>query len=363
MFFITGGTGAIGGPLVEALTGDSSPVLLLTREPFVATRPGVKVIKGNVLEREVLGMTSHDAAFVRANATTILHAAAMTRFDAPLDVARSVNVDGTRHVLDFAASCPRLQRLCALSTIYVAGRRTGLICESDLDHACGFVNAYEQSKFEAEQLLREWMPRLPIIVCRLSTVLGDSAQGTVGRLAAIHHAIRFLYHSLLPMIPGSPGSPVDLIATDYAVAAVRHLSGAGFVAGSTFHICAGAETVSEDELIDLVIDAFLRYRPAWRRRRIDKPAIVELETFELFRQSVEAVADQGLRAPVAVLGHFAPQLAFPKRFSDEACRSALEAIGVIRPSIRQTVTKVVEYLIAHNWSGVTDRVGEGLPGE
>ena len=359
MIFLTGGTGAIGGPLVDALTEDPAPVFLLAREPSLANRPGITPIKGNIVERNALGMTSAYAAFVRANVTTIIHAAAMTRFDATLDVARRVNVEGTRNVLEFAATCPRLERICALSTIYVAGRRTGLIGESDLDHSCGFVNAYEQSKFEEEQLLRERMPRLPIVVCRLSTVLGDSTHGTVRRLAAIHHAIRFLYHSLLPMIPGSPDSPVDLISTDYAVSAVRHLSTAGFVPGRTFHICAGDETVSEDELIDLVIEAFLRYRPAWRRRRIEKPAIVELETFELFRQSVEAVADQGLRAPVAVLGHFAPQLAYPKRFSDEGCRSALRAAGIVRPSIRQTATKVIEYLIAHNWGGVVNGIVEG----
>jgi hypothetical protein len=74
------------------------------------------------------------------------------------------------------------------------------------------------------------------------------------------------------------------------------------------------------------------------------------------------VADQGLRAPVAVLGHFAPQLAFPKRFDDEGCRSALQGAGIIRPSIAQTATKVVEFLIAHNWGSVADGVAEGAVG-
>jgi long-chain acyl-CoA synthetase len=360
MILITGGTGAIGAPLVDALLADSSPILLLARDPR-AVPPGVRVIEGD-LEHGGLGMRADDAAFVKANVTTIIHAAALTRFDASLDLARRVNVQGTHNVLEVAAACPRLQHLCALSTIYVAGRRTGLIREPDLDHSYGFVNAYEQSKFEAERLLREWMPRLPIAVCRLSTALGDSVHGTVSRPAAIHHAIRFLYHSLLPMIPGSSDSPVDLISTDYAIAAVRHLSTAGFVAGGTFHICAGSETISQDELIDLVIAAFLRYRPAWRRRRIEKPAIVELDTFELFRQSVEAVADEGLRAPVAVLGHFAPQLAFPKRFDDERCRAALELAGIVRPPIPQITTKVVEYLIAHNWGSVAKGVAEGAVG-
>ena len=349
MILMTGGTGAIGVLLSDALLQDSSPVFLLAREQVVDGRPGVRTFRGNICAGETLGMTAEDAGFVRAHATTIVHAAALTRFDAPLDTLRHTNVEGTRNVLAFAAGCPHLERLCALSTVYVAGRRTGVIYESELEHACGFVNAYERSKFETEQVLRAWMSRLPIAVCRLSTVVGDSQRGTVRRFAAIHHAIRFLYHSLLPMIPGSPESPVDLISTDYAISALRHLLSTGFAPGSTFHVCAGTDTVSEDELIDMAIDAFLRYRPAWRRRRIEKPAIVELGTFELFRESVEAVADQGLRAPVSVLGQFAPQLAYPKRFDDDGCRSALAAAGIRRPSIEETVTKVIEHLIAHHW--------------
>jgi nucleoside-diphosphate-sugar epimerase len=359
---ITGGTGAIGWPLAAALAPDASAVFSLARGATPVSRPDLRAVRGDILEPDSLGMAPDVATVVRARVTRIVHAAALTRFDAPLGEVRRVNVDGTRHVLAFASSCPRLRGVCALSTIYVAGRRTGRILESELEHDSGFVNAYEQSKYEAERVLREWMPRLPIAVCRLSTVLGDSASGEVYRLAAVHHAIRFLYHSLLPMIPGAPDSPVDLIATDYAVAAVRHLSGDGFVAGGTFHVSAGADTVSERELIDLVVDAFVRYRPAWRRRAIEKPVIVDLDTFELFRRSVDAVADQTLRAPVAVLAHFAPQLSFPKRFEDAECRMALAASGIVRPPIRETLTRVVEHLIEHNWTSGEDRAAQRTHG-
>jgi hypothetical protein len=161
------------------------------------------------------------------------------------------------------------------------------------------------------------------------------------------------------MIPGGPRSPVELIPTEYAVAAISHLSGAGFAPGRTFHVSAGHEAPGEQEVIDLVIDAFLRYRPAWRRRAIEPPAIVELETFELFRQSVEAVADSTLRASVAVLGHFAPQLAFPKVFDDAACRAALAPQAIDRPPVGQTIQAVVRYLIEHNWGAGLAPYGQG----
>jgi long-chain acyl-CoA synthetase len=346
---VTGGTGSIGLPLVESLVRDGAVVVVLARGPAAGAPPGVQIVRGEIQGDDTLGLDHGTCAQIRGRVSTIIHAAALTRFDAPLESARAVNVEGTRHVLAFARRCPNLQRVCALSTVYVAGKRTGRILEGELEHGRGFVNAYERSKYETEQLLRESMTRLPIAVCRLSTAVGDSRTGTVRRPAAIHHAIRFLYHSLLPMIPGSPESPVDLIATDYAVAAIRHLAGEGFVPGRTFHVCSGGDALSEAALVDLAVDAFLRYRPAWRRRAIEKPAIVELETFELFRRSVEAVADPALRAAVAVLAPFAPQLSFAKVFDDELCRQALAAADIVRPPIRETMMNVVQYLIENNW--------------
>ena len=393
MILLTGATGAFGAPLTEALLRAGTPVALLARNgdtqrfgktgtlnvfrktgtlnfsesdrakklsvPVLPETLSVPVFPADILHGEALGMDDRSVAFLRERVTTIVHAAALTRFDAPLDLARRVNVDGTRHVLEFASRCPSLERFCALSTIYVAGRRTGDVLEPELEHDAGFVNAYEQSKYEAEQLLRAWMPRLPIAICRLSTILGDSGSGRVHRVAAIHQSIRFLYHSLLPMIPGAPDSPVDLIATDYATDAIRHLAGAGFAPGRTVHVCAADGAVAEAELIDLAIAAFLRYRPAWRRRRIEKPSIVRLETFNLFRDSVEAVADPALRASVGVLGHFAPQLAYPKRFDDRECRAALAGTGIVRPSIRDTIDNVIGHLITHQWGAAGNDADAG----
>jgi nucleoside-diphosphate-sugar epimerase len=347
LVLVTGGTGAIGAPLAETLSSQA-PVAVLARHA-AAGPAGVELLCGDIT-RDRLGLATPEWSSLRARTTTIVHAAALTRFDAPLAAARAVNVEGTRHVLEFAAECPRLERICALSTVHVAGRRTATILEHELTHDRGFVNSYERSKYDAEQLLREWMPRLPIAICRLSTALGDSRSGAVRRPAAIHQAVRFLYNSLLPMVPGAPDAPVDLIATDYAVAAIGHLSGAGFVAGRSFHVCAANEAIGEQALLDHVIECFLRHRPAWRRRAIAPPDIVPLPTFELFRESVEAVADSTLLASVRTLGHFAPQLAYPKVFDDTGCQAAVREAGIVRPPIQQTADAVVKYLIEHNWS-------------
>src|SRR5439155_19750080 len=126
-----------------------------------------------------------DAEAVSSRVTAIVHAAANTRFDAPLPEARAANVDGTRHVLEFARRCPRLDRVVALSTTHVAGRRTGTILEDDLEHDAEFVNTYEATKYEAERELRAAMRDLPIAVARISTVTGDSCSGALGKKGAI----------------------------------------------------------------------------------------------------------------------------------------------------------------------------------
>jgi len=83
----------------------------------------------------------------------IVHGAACVAFSAARDQELfRVNVLGTRHALDLAT---RLQvPLVFISTAYVAGNRQGVVHEHELDQGQGFNNAYEQSKAEAEGLVR-----------------------------------------------------------------------------------------------------------------------------------------------------------------------------------------------------------------
>jgi nucleoside-diphosphate-sugar epimerase len=347
---MTGATGALGRPLLAALRAHETVArvhVLARRDEPGLVAPGTEIIRGD--------LSSCDRC--PTDVTAILHAAADTRFSAPLDAARAANVEGTRSLLRFAERCPKLERIGFLSTCHVAGRRTGTIRADELDHAAGFVNHYEQSKYEAELLLRSRMGALPIAVYRLSTVFGDSRTGDVGRRGGIHQALRFFYHSLAPMIPGRPDSPVDLIASDYAVAAVTHLFCERFDAGATAHLCAGVDTLPLAELLDLTHACFVRDRPAWRTRAIEIPPIVDLATFELFARSVEEIGDSALRQCVAAIEHFAPQLAFPKHFDDTACRQTLDDAGIVRPRVRDFYPRVISHLIETRWgSPVADAV-------
>lgn len=348
---VAGATGMIGQALVPLLArrNDVGAIFALTHAcEYMGSSCKVTAVRGDVTAGPALGITPESSREILDRTNVIVHAAANTRFSASLDEARTVNLEGTQNLLAFASHCRRLKAFAALSTVHVAGKRTGTICEEDLEHTSGFVNSYEQSKYEAELLLRESMSTLPISVLRLSTVLG-STTGEVRRMAAIHQALRLYYNSLAPMIPGKQDSLVDLIAVDYAAGAVEHFAVEDFLAGRTFHICGGENALTLARLLELTREAFLRYRPSWRKRAIEMPAIVDLPTFELFARSVEEVGDNILRSSVAIIKHFVPQLVYSKIFSDVECARSLRAKGLLKPSVLEFYPQVVRWLVESGW--------------
>lgn len=353
---VTGGTGTLGRELVRRLAVESSTprVVVLSRsarDPDPGFPSGIRVVQGDLLAGPGMGLSASVREELSADVTDILHCAAETRFTLPLEEARAINVGGTRSLLEFAEGCPSLRRIGCFSTVYVAGQRTGRFTEDDLeDGGSGFVNSYEQSKNEMEREIRERMGDLPIAVYRLSTLIGDSTTGAVTGFNAFHHALRLLYLGLAPMIPGDPAHRIDVVAVDHVADAACWLFGRRFEAGRTYHLCSGPERSSSlAELIDAVVEAFHRFRPEWRRRGIERPAIVDLPTYELFARSVEETGNEILlRATRAVQG-FAYQLAYPKTFDRNATEATLEGSGLRPPPVLEYLPKVVRWCLENEW--------------
>jgi nucleoside-diphosphate-sugar epimerase len=348
---ITGGTGMIGRQLVARICAEAivEKVFVLSRtEPTLPPHPKLEMVHGDV-ERPDLGIGPLTRSALTQSITTIIHGAALTSFSSELAAARAVNVEGTEWVLQLAVDCLRLRGFCHLSTVYVCGKRTGKVCEIELEHSSGFVNSYEQSKYEAEQLVQAESYRLPTSIVRLSTVIGDSESGTVTKLGGIHHAMRMVFHGLAPFVPGRKDSAVDLIPLDYAVESVTLLGLQQFVPGTTWHVCGAEDVLSLEEFLDVTVRLFYQNRPAWRKRAIEMPAIVNLETFQLFVKSVEEVGDSAIVNSVAALKHFVPQLAYPKRISDTETQAVLRPAGVVRAGMRDCYPKVIRFLLENNW--------------
>jgi nucleoside-diphosphate-sugar epimerase len=352
---VTGGTGTLGRELVARFArADDASVVVLARgaaRPRAAVLPsGVRTLTGDVRHGATLGLDETERAALRESVTDIVHCAADTTFNRPLADARATNVSGTQAVLAFAKECQRLRRVACFSTVYVAGRTTGCFTEHDVGGTDGFVNSYEQSKSEMETVVCEAMRELPIAIYRLSTIIGDSRTGEVVGFNAIHHALRLLYQGLAPMVPGRETGLVDLVPTDFAADASYHLFEREFSAGATYHLCAGAaRSATLGALLDATMTAFERYRPAWRKRSIARPAIVELETYELFVRSVEEAGNQVLLQATRAVQAFAYQLAYPKVFDARRADGVLAPAGIAAPNVLDYYDRVVRWCIEANW--------------
>lgn len=174
-----------------------------------------------------------------ASVTEVWHLAAVYDLAVPADLARQVNVAGTAHVLDFCRSRRSLERLHHVSTCYVSGRYDGVFTEDDLDEGQRFRNHYEETKFEAEVLVRKAMADgLPATIYRPGIVVGDSRTGETQKYDGPYFLATFLRRQ--PRVAVVPAvGPVDevrvcLVPRDFVVDAMDALSATERSLGKTY---------------------------------------------------------------------------------------------------------------------------------
>ncbi|HZT97899.1 MAG TPA: SDR family oxidoreductase [Chloroflexota bacterium] len=363
---MTGATGALGRRLAcEVLRQSEASLVVLSRCSPASATPAdfvrhylptvggvvgrVQVVHGDVTV-DGIGIPAGLSEKLQCRVTTIIHAAAVTRFDQSLAFCRAVNVRGTANVLQWAGSCRRLTRFALLSTPYVAGRRVGTILESELAHEKGFANTYEQSKYEAEIEAERWWHELPLAVYRTSTVLGDAGDGQVDRFTAPHFAFRLLWTGMAPMFPGRMDCPIDLIPGDYAARATVWLLLGRFKPQARFHIAAGPRaSLPVGRLIDQAYEIFGHLDPEWARRGYAKPPAVDAETYALFRNSVMRTANPLYRRVLEQLDSFSEQLLTPKAFDIANVLAELPDYEEQMPRIESYLPEVLRFCVHHDW--------------
>lgn len=223
----------------------------------------VRAIAGD-LELAGLGLDPDQAIELAGAVSEIVHGAASVSFDLPLEPSRAINVQGTRRMLDFAELCALeggLSRFTYISTAYVAGTHRGRFGEDDLDVGQRFHNAYEQTKFEAELLVRERAERLAVTIVRPSIIVGDRNSGWTSSFNVLYGPLRALARGAYPVIPARRRAPVDVVSVDYVADAIVALAGAPESAGQTFHLTASEDAVTIAELLSLSVSRLGCRRP------------------------------------------------------------------------------------------------------
>lgn len=221
---LTGATGFVGmAVLARLLERTDRYVVVLVRAPSSAQADArLNALLGSVFEaperhrRRVTAVCGDltapglglgvDRDWIAEEVRDVVHGAASVAFALPLAESRSINVEGTRRILDLAEDAAArgegLRRITYVSTAYVAGDRHGCAREAELDVGQGFHNAYEQSKHEAEHLVWSRRARLPVTIVRPSIVVGERGTGWTASFNVVYGPLRAFAGGNLRRAPG-----------------------------------------------------------------------------------------------------------------------------------------------------------------
>lgn len=342
---LTGITGLVGNAVaVTLLRGDPSVrIVAIVRDArdWHSVSARIVAVEGDITEPG-LALGAATRRMLRKRVSHVIHCAADTSFSNPLATARAVNTQGTANLLEVVHDW-NVERFLYVSTAFVAGARTGDVAEHAHAADAGFVNAYEQSKHEAEALVRGGS--LPWVIARPSTIVCDDAGGAVTQLNAVHRALRVVHAGLAAMIPATEATPVDVVTTRYVAHAIADLAMRSGSDRQTYHLCAGDTALPFGELLERAYAIWSRDHE-WVRRCVARPALSDLATYRLFEQSVEEIGDAKLTAITRSLSHFAPQLTLPKRF---LTRNADSTLGYAATPVDDYWDAMVARLIGMRW--------------
>ena len=269
--------------------------------------------------------------------STVVHSAASVSFTLPLCEARGINLEGTKRMLDFgelAAARGGLDRYGHVSTAYVAGTHEGRFTESDLDLGQGFHNSYEQSKFEAEQLVRT-RSGLPTVVLRPSIVVGDRRSGWTAAFNVLYWPLRAFARGLFAAIPAIPSAPVDVVSIDYVADAIHALCEELGEAGETYNLTAGENASTIGEIAGIASRYFRRPIP-----RVLAPS--EFVALEAEGSSVQRSALEGSRA-------YFPYFAIGSVFDESHARAQLGPAGIDVSPLHDYLERLLDFATRSRW--------------
>jgi thioester reductase-like protein len=283
--FITGFPGFIANRLLERLARKECDFILLV-QPTLRTRAveeieriaplsgksAFTIVEGDISEPG-LALNAADLELVQQQTTRVFHLAAVYDLAVPKDLAMRVNAGGTRNVVELARSIPRLRQFHHVSTCYVAGKREGVILETELRHNAGYRNFYEESKNLAEQEVDSAKHDLPVTIHRPAVVCGDSKSGETGKYDGVYYLIHYLlsWPSVLSTINiGNHEVSLNLVPVDFVVDAMAALAFDERAIGKTLQL-ADPAPLTTNQLFNAIAKSIDGHRskitapPSWVR--------------------------------------------------------------------------------------------------
>ncbi len=355
LILVTGATGFLGVQLVHELL-DRQPnatlALLIRDRPGqsgqqradlivpAAQRARIQVYSGDVSQPNC-GLDAAVWQRLSAETTRVIHSAATVRFDHSLEEARRINVEGTRRVLDFAGGARQLRSFAYVGTAYVAGERNDLVRESELAVGQGYRNTYEQTKAEAEALVRSRLGSLPGVILRPSIIVGDSRTGVTSSFKMMYWPLKIYARRLWRTVPGYPDAVLDIVPVDYVAASVARLVFDEAALGNTVHLCAGPRGSAT---IQQVAQRAMEYFNAPAPRYVD-PKLFFALVRPLLWVSLWGRKRRVLRDGRAYRDYFTMKM----QFDTSNAERLLEPAGMCPPPVLDYLDHLFHYCLASDW--------------
>ncbi|HKO98807.1 MAG TPA: SDR family oxidoreductase [Pyrinomonadaceae bacterium] len=347
-FFMTGFPGFIAGKLLRRLAEEGGKFLLLIHPAFLeranaeletivqetgVARSAFLVMPGDITAPN-FGLSAPHLAIAQADATVLFHLAAVYDLAVEQDLGMKVNVGGTRNVNEFARSMRSLKHYHYISTCYVAGKRTGVILETELRHEAGFRNHYEETKYLAEMEVESLKSELPITIHRPAVVCGDSRTGETAKYDGIYYLIRYLLKWPTVLSAFNIGNSVvtlNLVPVDFVVEAMAALMGDPSSIGTTVQL-ADPNPLTTRELFETIAHSL-----DGKGSKVTLPASL-----------VETSLMLPLSPKITDLPHSAVPYFFLKQTYDTTiARRLLEPHGISCPPFESYVETITRYAATH----------------
>ncbi|MFC7322055.1 SDR family oxidoreductase [Halobacillus campisalis] len=220
----------------------------------------VQLVEGDITN-PILGLEPFLSQKLQHEVTHFFHLAALYDLAAPFVRSWQINVDGTRHVMEWLRKARRLKHFIYFSSAFVSGRREELIYENELVHDAGFKNHYEYTKYEAERIVQASI--IPSTIIRPGIVVGHSITGETMKFDGPYFILNLFQRiRQSPILPyfGEGQALVNIVPQDYVIQASTFFAHHDKSIGKTYHL-TDPSPYSARRIYEMFAEAFLNRHP------------------------------------------------------------------------------------------------------
>lgn len=270
---------------------------------------------------------------VRGEWDVVIHTAADTRWNLPLEEARTANVASAKALSEVVG--PRTH-LVYVSTMYAGGiDGTGMSPDP-----ADYRNTYEWSKAAAERLLCAAHPAVTIV--RPPMILGRREDGLVARFVGFYTVMKAAMTGLAPLIVANADAHIELVPSDdIANLLISRAFGPPPDGSQTLAIGRGSGALTVAGSLGVARDAVNRWRVARGATAVENPPMIPVERWDRFYLPLARThMSERQLAVLDSMSYFVPYMSLPAPF----------AIDVTVEDITVALDRAVTYWAEQNQS-------------